>query len=123
VTLRLTPEPNLRQLGFFTTNGPLSRRRELAKPLREFTEALISEQDSLSKIDREFIGVFVSGLNDSAYMDSLERNDFNYDPFDGEQTTRKKAGVALYDISDKLKSLLKIAGSIQRGGRYHRTMS
>jgi len=45
--------------------GPMAFRPETAKPLNELAEILLhSEDNSLSRAEREMIGAYVSSLND-----------------------------------------------------------
>jgi len=99
--------------------GPMAFRPETAKPLNELAEILLRDDDNtLSRGERELIGTYVSSLNDClfcqnvhgalaghylqcdiAFIDAVKK-DFNSTP-----------------ISSKLKALLGIAGSVQKGGK------
>lgn len=99
--------------------GPMAFRPETAKPLNELAEVLLRSDNTLSRGDRELIATYVSYLNDCffcqnahggiaqhylrcdmSFIDSV-KNDFQKTP-----------------ISDKLKALLAIAASVQKGGKY-----
>jgi len=99
--------------------GLMAFRPELAKPLNDLAEALLRADNSLSRGERELIASFVSYLNDCFfcenahggiaqhylqcsmdYLDSVKR-DFNAAP-----------------IPEKLKALMAIAGSVQKGGKH-----
>jgi len=99
--------------------GPMAYRPETAKPLNELAEILLrDDNNTLTRGERELIGAYVSSLNDcffcqhvhgalaqhylqcdTQFIDDVKR-DFNETP-----------------ISEKLKSLLTIARSVQKGGR------
>ncbi len=100
--------------------GPMAFRPETAKPMNELAEVLLRDNNNtLTRGERELIGAYVSSLNDCffcqnvhgaiaahymqcgmSYIDEI-RNDF--------QST---------SISEKLKALLAIAGSVQKGGKF-----
>jgi uncharacterized peroxidase-related enzyme len=98
--------------------GLMHFRPETAQPMNDLAEILLREQNSLSRGERELIATFVSYLNgcffcqhahggiaqhylqcDTSFIDSV-KEDFRDSP-----------------ISEKLKALLAIAGSVQKGGK------
>lgn len=100
--------------------GLMVYRPETERPLNQLAEALLRSDDStLSRGDRELIGTYVSYLNDCFFCQNVHgalaqhymecsindidavKNDFSSTP-----------------ISPKLKSLLAIAGAVQKGGKY-----
>ena len=99
--------------------GLMHFRPETAQPLNDLAEILLRADNSLSRGERELIATYVSYLNgcffcqhahggiaqhylgcDSAFIDSV-KEDFSSSP-----------------ISQKLKGLLAIAGSVCKGGKH-----
>lgn len=99
--------------------GLMAFRPHLAPHLGAFTEGILSIEEGLSKAEREIIGTVVSKLNDcqlcegvhgavaACYLDNNEalieqiKEDYENAP-----------------ITDKLKALLSIATSVQKGGKH-----
>src|SRR5436190_9852531 len=98
--------------------GPMAFRPETAKPLNVFAEILLRSENTLSRGDRELIGTYVSYLNDCFFCQNAHGGlaqhylgcDMSF--IDGVKRDYQSA-----DISDKLKALLAIAASVQRGGK------
>ena len=100
--------------------GPMAYRPETAKPLNELAEVLLhDENNTLSRGEREMIGAYVSSLNDCFFCQnvhgSMAQHFFGCDmqTIDGIKKDYSNAS-----ISEKLKALLAIAGSVQKGGKY-----
>lgn len=100
--------------------GPMAYRPETAKPLNELAEVLLhDENNTLSRGEREMIGAYVSSLNDCFFCQnvhgSMAQHFFSCDmqTIDGIKKDYSNAR-----ISEKLKALLAIAGSVQKGGKY-----
>jgi len=99
--------------------GPLALRPEIAKPLSEFTEFLLRGENSLSRGERELIGTYVSYLNDCFFCQhSHEALAQHYLQCDMSFIDNFKRDYHSVPISDKLKALLSIAGSVQKGGKH-----
>jgi uncharacterized peroxidase-related enzyme len=99
--------------------GPMAFRPETAKPLNEFAEILLRADNTLSRADREMIGTYVSYLNDCFFCQNahggLAQHYLKCDiPF----IDSVKANPEAADISEKLKALLAIAASVQKGGKH-----
>ena len=98
--------------------GPMAFRPETAKLLNDLAEVLLRSENSLSRGERELIATYVSYLNDCFFCQNahggLAQHYLQCDmPFiDGVKTDMVKA-----DVSPKLKSLLSIAASVQKGGK------
>jgi uncharacterized peroxidase-related enzyme len=99
--------------------GPMAYRPETAKPLNELAEILLhDDNNTLSRGEREMIGAYVSSLNDCFYCQnvhgSMAQHYFSCDmqTIDGIKKDYQSAPV-----SEKLKALLSIAGSVQKGGK------
>jgi uncharacterized peroxidase-related enzyme len=95
----------------------LAFRPEIAGPLANLTNTLLRSNDGLTMAERELIGTYVSKLNDCFYCHHshralavcyLDDNDALVDEVIKDYTTAP--------ISDKLKALLVIAASVQKGG-------
>jgi uncharacterized peroxidase-related enzyme len=99
--------------------GPMVYRPETGAVLNELAEILLhDENNTLSRGDREMIGAYVSSLNDCFFCQNVHGAMAQYyyqcdTPF----IDQVKTDYTSADISDKLKSLLAIAGSVQQGGK------
>lgn len=94
-------------------------RPETAKPLRELAEILLRGPNTLTSGEREMIATFVSTRNDCYFCQTSHRAAAahhlgrNYELVDSVRFDYPNAPV-----SDKLKALLAIAGSVQKGGKH-----
>ena len=100
--------------------GPMAFSPETAKPLNELAELLLrDDNNTLSRGEREMIGAYVSAQNDCFFCQNvhgaLAQHYFKCDiPFiDAIKNDYRSA-----PIPDKLKALLAIAGSVQKGGKW-----
>jgi len=100
--------------------GPMAFRPETAKPLNELAEILLhSENNSLTRGEREMIGAYVSSLNDCFFCQNVHgAMAQHYFECDMRFIDQIKRDYTTAPISDKLKALLSIAGSVQKGGKY-----
>lgn len=93
-------------------------RPDAAKPMREMAEVLLRGPSTLSSGEREMIATFVSTRNDCFFCQTSHRAaaahnlDGNYELVDAVRFDYPNA-----PISAKLKALLAIAGSVQKGGK------
>lgn len=93
-------------------------RPETAKPLSDLAEVLLRDETGLSRAERELIGMYVSYLNDCFYCHHSHAElavcylNGNREVVDAVRKDYRQA-----DISEKLKSLLQIAGKVQEGGK------
>ena len=93
-------------------------RPETARPLRELAEVLLRGPGSLSSAEREMIATFVSTRNDCYFCQTSHRAAAahhaggNYELVDAVRFDYPNAPV-----SARLKTLLKIAGKVQQGGK------
>jgi uncharacterized peroxidase-related enzyme len=99
--------------------GPMIYRPDTGAILNDLAEALLhDENNSLSCGDREMIGAYVSSENDCYFCQNVHGAmaqhyyQSNMAFIDGIKKDFQRA-----DISEKLKSLLTIAGSVQLGGK------
>jgi uncharacterized peroxidase-related enzyme len=100
--------------------GPMAYRPETSKPLNDLAEILLhDENNSLTRGEREMIGAYTSSLNDCFFCQNVHgamaQHYFQCDMalIDGIKSDYRSA-----PISDKLKALLSIAASVQKGGKY-----
>lgn len=99
--------------------GPMVYSPETAKPLNELAEILLhDENNTLTRGEREMIGAYVSSQNDCFYCQNVHgamaQHFFKSDMQFIDDIKREYQSTP---ISDKLKSLLSIAGSVQKGGK------
>ncbi len=93
-------------------------RPETAKPLGDLAEVLLRSENSLTRGERELIGTYVSTLNDCFFCQHVHGGLAQYylecssDFIDSVNSDFITSG-----ISDKMKSLLWIASSVQKGGK------
>ena len=99
--------------------GPMAFRPETSKPLNELAEVLLRSENSLTRGERELIATHVSYLNDCFFCQNahggLAQHYIGCD-LDLIDTIKMTPGKA--PISDKLKALLSIAASVQKGGKH-----
>ena len=90
-----------------------------ATPMGELANQLLRSEEGLSMAERELIATHVSYLNDCFYCQHSHGAiavcylDGNTELVDQVRTDYPNAA-----ISDKLKALLSIAGSVQKGGKF-----
>jgi len=99
--------------------GPMAFRPETARPLNELAEVLLRSENSLTRGERELIATYVSSLNDCFFCQNAHGGIAqHYLQCDLAFIDRVKLDYASSPISEKLKALLTIAGSVQKGGKY-----
>ena len=93
-------------------------RPETAEPLGALAEILLRDHVGLSRTDRELIGTYVSYLNDCFYCHhSHGEIAVCYLNGDRDLVNAVKQNYKEAPISEKLKSLLQIAGKVQKSGK------
>jgi len=98
--------------------GPMAFRPETAKHLNNLAEVLLRSENSLSRGDRELIATYVSSLNDCFFCQNAHGGlAQHYLQCDMAFIDKVKVDYESTSISEKLKSLLAIAGSVQQGGK------
>ena len=99
--------------------GPMAFRPETSKPLNELAEVLLrDDNNTLSRGERELIGAYVSYLNDCFFCQNVHGAlAGHYLQCDIQQIDAIKNNFSASPISEKMKSLLSIAGSVQKGGK------
>lgn len=93
---------------------------ESAKPLNRLAEILLRNEDNtLSKGERELIGAYVSYLNNCFFCQNVHgAMAGHYMQCDISEIEKIKQNFNASDLSDKMKSLLAIAASVQKGGKF-----
>src|SRR5271155_5011206 len=95
---------------------------ETTKPLCDLVQVLLTGPHTLTPAEREMIATYVSSQNDCFYCKSchgstaaqhLGGSDADYDLI-----ARMKQDYEATAISSKMKSLLAIAGKVQKGGKH-----
>lgn len=98
--------------------GPMAFSPETAKPLNELADVLLRGPNSLSPADRELIATYVSSQNDCYFCQHAHGAVAAYRLGGNEKLIDAvKANFQSAAITDKLKALLAIAGSVQKGGK------
>lgn len=100
--------------------GPMAFRPETAKPMNALAEILLrDENNTLTRGERELIGAYVSSLNDCFFCHNVHGAlAQHYMQCDMQFIDDIKKDFLSTSISEKLKALLAIAGSVQKGGRF-----
>ena len=97
--------------------GPMHFRPETAKPLNDLAEVLLRGDNSLSRGDRELIAAYVSHLNRCHFCHTSHATFAALQLDDGWEVI--DAVIADLDtprITDKIRSLLRLAAKVQQGG-------
>jgi uncharacterized peroxidase-related enzyme len=98
--------------------GPMAFSPATAKPLNALAEILLrDDNNTLTRGERELIGAYVSSLNDCFFCQNVHGAMAQYYMnCDMQFIDAIKQDYRSADISGKLKSLLSIAASVQKGG-------
>lgn len=92
---------------------------ETATPMGKLANLMLRTNEGLSMAEREMIGAYVSYLNDCFYCEQSHSAIVTcYLNDDHKLINQLKKDYEHADISDKMKALLSIAGSVQKGGKY-----
>ena len=98
--------------------GLMDFRPETAQPMNDLAEILLREDNTLSRGDRELIATYVSYLNGCFFCQNAHGGIAqHYLQCDISFIDDIKENYKDSPISDKLKSLLAIAASVQKGGK------
>ncbi len=100
--------------------GLMAFSPETAEPINQLAETLLrSDNNTLSRGERELIATYVSHLNDCFFCQNAHGGIAqHYLQCDMQFIDQIKADYESMPISDKMKALLSIAGSVQKGGKY-----
>ena len=99
--------------------GLMAYRPETAAPLNALAEVLLRGDNTLSRGERELIAAYVSSLNGCQYCQNVHGAVASHylEDEDGSLVNQVKGNYVEAPISPKLKTLLAIAASVQRGGK------
>ena len=98
--------------------GPMAFRPETSKPLNDLAEVLLRSDNSLSRGFRELMATYVSYLNDCFFCQNAHGGlaqhymQCEMSDIDDIKTDYRASG-----LSEKEKSLLEIAASVQKSGK------
>lgn len=98
--------------------GLLNFSPATAAPISELTNLLLRSNEGLTMADRELIAAHVSYLNECVYCHQSHGAIATCYLNDNELADQVKKDYKNAAISDKLKALLAIAASVQKGGKY-----
>ena len=92
---------------------------QAADALNGLANVLLCRESSLTKGEREMIATYVSSLNDCLFCQSVHGAvaSAHLGDANGELIPQVKNNLTEAPISTKMKALLGIAGSVQRGGK------
>ena len=97
--------------------GLMAFRPDVAEHLNQLAEELLRSENSLSRGERELIATHVSYLNDCFFCQHAHQALAGYYlECDFENLDEVKANPEGAALSAKMRALLKIAGSVQKGG-------
>jgi uncharacterized peroxidase-related enzyme len=96
--------------------GLLEYRQDTAKPIREMTQTLLRGPSSLTQGERELIATYVSHRNECRFCATAHTA--AADLLLGEHETARavKEDPTSAPVSEKMRTLLNIAGKVQQGG-------
>ena len=98
--------------------GPMAFSPQTAKPMNELADVLLRGANSLTPAERELIATYVSSQNDCYFCQHAHGAVAAYHLGGNENLINDvKAHFESAGISEKLKALLAIAGSVQKGGK------
>ncbi|WP_276372596.1 peroxidase-related enzyme [Chryseolinea sp. H1M3-3] len=98
--------------------GPMAFRRDTAKHLNDLAEVLLRSENSLTRGERELIATYVSYLNDCFFCQNVHGGlAQHYYQCDTQFIDAVKADMQSAPVSQKMKALLSIAESVQKGGK------
>jgi uncharacterized peroxidase-related enzyme len=99
--------------------GPMAFRPETAKHLNELAEVLLRSENTLSRGERELIATYVSYLNDCFFCQNVHGGlAQHYLGCDIDEMDKMKMTPGAAPLSEKLRALLSIASSVQKGGKH-----
>ena len=103
--------------GFPGISAGFTYRPETARPMRELAHILLHEPNSLTPGERELIATYVSSRNNCHFCQSSHGAAAACHLGDEAVVKQVKTDFQSAPISEKLKSLLVIAGKVQQDGK------
>lgn len=100
--------------------GPMAFDPEAAEALNKLANVLLRRETGLSPGEREMIATYVSSQNDCFFCQHVHgavASEYLGDE-DGSLICEVKEDFSAAPISSKMKALLSIAGSVQKGGKH-----
>jgi uncharacterized peroxidase-related enzyme len=98
--------------------GPMAFSPETAKPLNALAEVLLRGPNTLTPAEREMIATYVSSQNDCYFCQNAHGAVAAYRLGGDEKLVNDvKVNFESAAVSGKMKSLLAIAGKVQKGGK------
>lgn len=101
--------------------GPMIFSPETAKPLNDLAQVLLTGPHTLTPAEREMIATYVSSQNDCLFCQSchgsIAAQHMGGSDADYELISQMKKDYTCVPISEKMKTLLNIAGKVQKGGK------
>ncbi|MDF7818399.1 peroxidase-related enzyme [Runella sp. MFBS21] len=99
--------------------GPMNFSPQTADPMNALANALLQTDDGLSRGERELIATYVSSENDCFFCQTIHGAVASHYLGDTDWSFVKavKCDFEQTTLSDKMKALLSIAGSVQQGGK------
>jgi uncharacterized peroxidase-related enzyme len=92
---------------------------QTAEPMGKLANLMLRSNDGLSMAEREMIAAYVSYLNDCFYCHQSHGAIVTCYLYDNNKLIDQvKKDYQQADISNKMKTLLSIAGSVQKGGKH-----
>lgn len=100
--------------------GPMNFSPHTAEPMNALANALLQTDEGLSRGERELIATYVSSQNDCFFCQTIHgavASEYLGDD-DWSLVKAVKCDYEQTALSDKMKALLAIAGSVQKGGKH-----
>lgn len=98
--------------------GPMLFSPETARPMNELADVLLRGTNSLSPGEREMIATYVSSQNDCYFCQTVHGAVAAHHLGGNEELVASvKKNFEQAEVSEKLKTLLAIAGKVQQGGK------
>jgi uncharacterized peroxidase-related enzyme len=99
--------------------GLMAFRPLTAQPLNALAEVLLRSDEGLTRGERELIATFVSSRNDCFFCQHIHGAVAQYYyPEEPDLVKQVKADFQTAPISEKMRALLAVAGSVQLGGKF-----
>jgi uncharacterized peroxidase-related enzyme len=100
--------------------GPMRFSPQTAAPMNLLANALMQTDEGMSRGERELIATYVSSLNDCFFCQTIHGAIASayLDDEDWSFVKNVKNDYAATALSEKMKALLSIAGSVQKGGKH-----
>ncbi|MES1214719.1 MAG: peroxidase-related enzyme [Bacteroidota bacterium] len=97
--------------------GLLEYRKDTAAPIRELTQILLRGPSTLTEGERELIATIVSHYNECTFCVTAHTAVADILLCEENTSAKVKQDIMTAPVSDKMKSLLTIAGQVQQSGK------